>query len=122
VDVPDDGSRLNPRELDVMRILWRAGSGTVGEVRAQLTSPPAYATVLGVLQTLKEKGCTRREKEGRAYRFYPVMEPADAGGNALGRVLDRVFHGPAPMLLAPDELRRMRDLQDRRRAEEEEER
>jgi BlaI family penicillinase repressor len=124
-----DGSRLTHRELDVMSILWQAGSGTVSEVRAQLAVPLAYTTVLWVLQTLEEKGRVRHEKEGRAYRYYPVMEQEEAGGSALGRLMDKVFHGSASMLLAQlvgerdlpaAELRRMRDLLDRRLAEEEE--
>ncbi len=40
------------RELDVMTILWRRGSGTVSEVREALGEELAYTTVLWVLQTL----------------------------------------------------------------------
>mgnify|MGYP003580767423 CR=1 FL=1 len=53
--MPDSESRLTHRELDVMSILWRAGSGTVSEVRAGLADPLAYTSVLWVLQTLEEK-------------------------------------------------------------------
>ena len=122
-----DESRLTHRELDVMSILWRAGSGTVSEVRAALADRLAYTTVLWVLQTLEEKGRVRHEKEGRAYRYFPLLEREEAGGSALGRLVDKVFHGSASMLLAqlvseralpPDELRRMRDLLDRRLEEE----
>lgn len=124
-----DDPRLTHRELDVMSILWRAGSGTVNEVRDRLADPLAYTTVLWVLQTLEEKGHVRHEKEGRAYRYYPVMEQEEAGGGALGRLVDKVFHGSASMLLAqlvserrlpPDELRRMRELLDAQLPEEEE--
>ena len=128
--MPDeDDPRLTHRELDVMSILWRAGSGTVSEVRAQLADPLAYTTVLWVLQTLEEKGHVRHEKEGRAYRYFPVIEKEEAGGSVLGRLMDKVFHGSAALLLAqlvgerdlpPEELRRMRDLLDRRLAKEEE--
>ncbi|HKP73948.1 MAG TPA: BlaI/MecI/CopY family transcriptional regulator [Longimicrobiaceae bacterium] len=125
--MPDDSFRLTHRELDVMSILWRSGSGTVSEVRAALADRLAYTTVLWVLQTLEEKGRVRHEKEGRAYRYYPLLELEVAGGNALGRLVDKVFHGSASLLLAqlvserelpPDELRRMRDLLDRRLKEE----
>jgi BlaI family transcriptional regulator, penicillinase repressor len=121
--------RLTPRELDVMSILWRHESGTVTEVRRHLSDRLAYTTVLWALQTLEEKGFVRHEKEGRAYRYYPVMEAGDAGGGALSRLLDKVFHGSAAMLVArlvserdlpPDELRRIRDLLDSRLLPEEE--
>jgi len=58
------------RELDVMSILWRAGSGTVTEVRDALGEELAYTSVLSVLQTLEAKGYVGHEAEGRAYRRY----------------------------------------------------
>ena len=126
--MPDD-RRLTDRELDVMSILWRTGSGTVAEVRKALADRLAYTTVLWALQTLEEKGHVRHEKEGRAYRYFAIADPETAGGNALNRLVDKVFHGSAAMLLAQlvserdlpaGELQRMRELLDRRLAEEEE--
>jgi predicted transcriptional regulator len=123
--------RFTARELDVMSILWKAGSGTVAEVREQLSDALGYTTVLWVLQTLEGKGYVRHEREGRAHRYFPLVESADAGAPALHRLVDKVFHGSAEMLLAqlvserelpPDELQRMRDLLDRRLAETEEDR
>ena len=111
------------RELDVMSILWRHGSATVTEVREELADPLAYTSVLSALQTLEEKGYVRHESEGRAYRYYPLVASEEAGGSAIGRILDKVFHGSAEMLLAQlvserkvpaDELRRMRRLLEER--------
>ena len=124
-----DDRRLTHRELDVMSILWRLGSGTVAEVQKELADRLAYTTVLWALQTLEEKGHVRHEKEGRAYRYYAVAAAETTGGNALNRLVDKVFHGSAAMLLAQlvserdlpeEELRRMRELLDRRLAGEEE--
>jgi predicted transcriptional regulator len=109
-----------------MNILWREGSGTVSEVREHLGEPLAYTTVLWLLQTLESKGYVRHEKEGRAYRYHPLIEQEVAGGSALNRMVDRVFQGSAAMLLAQlvaerrlpaGELARMRDLLDERLAE-----
>ena len=88
------------RELDIMSVLWRRGSGTVSEVREALSPTPGYTTVLKVLQILEEKGAVRHVEEGRAYRYLPVVEPSAAGGPALGRILDKIFHGSAEALLA----------------------
>jgi BlaI family transcriptional regulator, penicillinase repressor len=116
------------RELDVMSVLWRESSGTVAEVRERLTDDLAYTTVLWVLQTLEEKGYVRHEREGRAHRYIPLVGPEAAGASALDRIVDKVFHGSAEMLLAQlvterdlpsAELQRMRDLLDRRLAEQE---
>lgn len=123
----DEQRRLTDRELDVMSILWREGSGTVAEVRERLQEELAYTSVLWVLQTLEEKGHVRHEREGRAYRYFPITRPEEEAGGALARLVDKVFHGSAEMLLArlvaerkldTDELQRMRDLLDRQLGEE----
>jgi BlaI family transcriptional regulator, penicillinase repressor len=115
----DEGFLFTDRELDVMSILWRGGSGTVAEVREALAEDLAYTSVLWVLQTLEEKGYVRHEAEGRAYRYYPLVAPEEAGGSALGRILDKMFHGSAEQLLVQlvrservsrEELERLRRL------------
>jgi BlaI family transcriptional regulator, penicillinase repressor len=95
-----DEIAFTPRELDVMSILWRSGSGTVSEVREALGEPLAYTSVLSVLQTLAEKGFVRHEAEGRAYRYFPTVAPQKAGRSALTRIRDAVFHGSAELLFA----------------------
>ena len=110
---------FTPRELDVMSILWRAGSGTVAEVRDELEEELAYTSVLSALQTLEEKGFVRHEAEGRAYRYYPTVEQEQAGGSALDRIREAIFHGSSERLFAQlmsdrglprEELERMRRL------------
>jgi BlaI family transcriptional regulator, penicillinase repressor len=107
------------RELDIMSILWRRGTATVAEVRDELGDPLAYTSVLSAMQTLEEKGFVGHDTEGRAYRYYPLVAVEQAGESALGRVLDKIFHGSAESLLAqlvsdrsipPEELKRMRKL------------
>ena len=114
---------LTDRELDVMSILWRRGSATVAEVRAELEDDLAYTSVLSALQTLEEKGHVRHEQEGRAYRYYATIEAEAAGGSALNRIVDKIFHGSSELLLAQlmsersipaKELERMRRLLEER--------
>lgn len=118
---------FTPRELDVMSILWRAGSGTVSEVREVLDEDLAYTSVLSVLQTLEEKGYVEHETEGRAYRYHATVAPEEAGDNALARIRDAMYQGSAELMFAQlvsdrklsrDELERMRRLL-RERLEEE---
>ena len=116
-----------PRELEVMSILWRLGSATVAEVRDALDGTLAYTSVLSALQTLEEKGYVRHESHGRAYRYLPVVEAERAGGSAIARIRDAIFHGSAERMfaqfvsdekLSKDELERMRRLLDDRMEEE----
>lgn len=111
--------RLTDRELDVMQVLWDLGSGTVSEVQEALADELAYTTVLTILRTLDEKGHVRHETEGRAYRYFPSVERAEARTSALRHVLDRVFAGSPETLLThlvsdrdlePEEIERMRRL------------
>ena len=88
------------RELDIMSVLWRLESGTVAEVREALDEEVGYTTVLKMLQILEEKGGVRHEREGRAYRYFPMVEAAEAGGHALRRIVDKIFHGSTELLVA----------------------
>ena len=87
------------RELDVMAVLWRLGSGTVAEVRDALQEDFAYTTVLTVLRTLEDKGYVSHLVEGKAHRYVPVIDQETAGQSALARVLDKVFSGSPELLL-----------------------
>jgi BlaI family penicillinase repressor len=89
-----------PRELAVMSVLWRLESASVSEVRDALEEDLAYTSVLSALQTLEEKGYVRHEAEGRAYRYFPTVEAERAGGSALARIRDAIFHGSAERMFA----------------------
>jgi len=119
--------RFTPRELDVVNVLWDRGPSTVAEVRAALPDDLAYTTVLTILRVLEEKGYVAHTTEGRAHRYRCLVEREQAAGSALRRVRDRLFGGSAELLLTrlvekesldEDELRRMRDLLERRLREE----
>lgn len=115
------GVSFTERELDVMSVLWRNGSGTVAEVQEALEGGPGYTTVLKILQILEDKGHVTHAREGRAYRYRPLVEPAEAGETALGRILNKVFHGSVDVLVAQlvndreltaDEVERLREIVD----------
>ena len=108
-----------PRELAVMSVLWRLGSATVADVREGMDEDLAYTSVLSALQTLEEKGFVRHEPEGRAYRYFATIGAERAGGSAMARIKDAIFHGSAERMFAQfvadrrlsrEELERMRRL------------
>ncbi len=123
----DEDVYFTPRELDVMSVLWRTESATVAEVRDALDEPLAYTSVLSALQTLEEKGFVRHEAEGRAYRYFPVVDSDQAGSSAISRIREAIFQGSSERLLAQlvsdrdvprAELERMRRLLDERLGDE----
>ena len=107
------------RELDVMNVLWDAGSATVAEVRERITDDLAYTTVLTILRTLEQKGYVSHTEDGRAHRYKPLVKREVAGRTALRRLMDKVFDGSPELLLtqlvseenlSDEELRRLRKL------------
>ncbi|MDH5804837.1 MAG: BlaI/MecI/CopY family transcriptional regulator [Gemmatimonadota bacterium] len=115
--------QLTKRELDVMSVIWDLGSATVGEVKDRLQDKLAYSTVLTVFRTLTSKGFVRFEEEGKAYRYYPLIQPDDAGDSALDRLLDKVYQGSRELMIArlvenkevsADELRKIKETLDKR--------
>ena len=114
---------FTPREMDVLSILWDLGSGTVSEVRERMPDPLAYTTVLSLMRTLEEKGLVRHEEEGRAHRYYPLVDWQDAGKGELRRLIGKVFKGSPELLMVQlladrrvdeDQLRGIRKLLDER--------
>jgi BlaI family transcriptional regulator, penicillinase repressor len=111
--------RFTARELDVISVLWDRGPSTVSEVQKALDDSLAYTTVLTILRILEDKGYVGHTTEGRAHRYRPLVERAEAGGSALKRLTQRLFGGSPELLLtrlvedeelSEEELRRMRDL------------
>ena len=106
-----------------MSVLWSLGSATVSEVQDRLPDPLAYTTVLSLMRTLEEKGYVRHEEEGRAFRYYPLVDWRSAGRGELRSLLSKVFKGSPELLLLQlladreldeEQLRRIRDLVDER--------
>jgi BlaI family penicillinase repressor len=124
---PEDPVVLTGREMDVMNVLWKLGTGTVAEVQESLPDELAYTTVLTILRTLEKKGHVGHETEGRAHRYLPLVEREEAQEGAVRRVTRKLFSGSPELLMAhllnergltEDQLLRLRELVDDRLKEE----
>ena len=95
-------NRLLPElELEVMKVLWRRGTATVADVHSEFQPrrPLAYTTVMTVLERLTRKQATVRKKEGRGYRYTPILTREAACELAVDRLL-RDFFSDSPERLA----------------------
>ena len=112
---------LTEGELPLMKVLWKKGQATVGDVVASLpTNPPlAYSTVLTTLRILEAKGYLRHTKKGRAFVYEPVIVQEEASRKALGYLVNRFFGGSREQLVINlleektidrDELRRIKKM------------
>src|ERR1700756_4384607 len=84
-----------------MKVLWKKGVATVGDVAASLTDDPplAYSSVLTTLRILESKGYLRHTKKGRAFVYQPVIAQQEASRTALGYLVNRFFGGSRELLV-----------------------
>jgi len=90
-------------ELEVLKVLWSLGAGTVRQVREQLGGGRrrAYTTVQTLLVRLEQKGLVSSRKEGRAFVFEPTVTRDEFLGEHLHDLAERVCEGEAaPLVLS----------------------
>jgi predicted transcriptional regulator len=63
----------------VMKAVWRLGSGSVEQVRAELPEVRrgAYTTVQTVMNRMVESGLLRRERHGRQFVYEAALDEVD---------------------------------------------
>ncbi|HLW37992.1 MAG TPA: BlaI/MecI/CopY family transcriptional regulator [Candidatus Eremiobacteraceae bacterium] len=94
-------STLTEVEQRLMEIIWERRSATVSEVLAKLSQEHrvAFNTVQTMLRILERKGYLRHKVQGRAFRYYPIVDRGQASTSAVKQLLNRFFDG-APGKLA----------------------
>lgn len=91
---------LTPLELELMKVLWRLGQGTVQQVQEALPGEPlAYTTVQTMLNVLEAKGKLERGKQQRAFVYRPKESRGQAITSTLKDLTDRLFNGSAEELV-----------------------
>jgi predicted transcriptional regulator len=77
-------------ESAIMDVIWAQDRRLlVREVRERLhyTRPVAYTTVMTVMTILHGKGVLRREKHGRAWRYWPAERRAEHDARLMAEIL-----------------------------------
>ena len=93
-------TRLPQLEMDCLRVIWKNPGATVGDVRAAIGRPLAYTTVMTVLDRMSSKGVVERRKDGRAYRYSPVLDVDSARQEAVSRLLVNLFENDREALIS----------------------
>ena len=86
-------------ELECIKVLWRLSSGTVAQVRAGLSRPLAYTTVMTVLDRMSVKGVVERRKSGRAYQYFARLDLDAARQAAVRHLIDNLFENDRTALV-----------------------
>jgi BlaI family transcriptional regulator, penicillinase repressor len=89
-------------ELEVLKVLWDRGPGTVRDVMDVLNEsrPRAYTSVMSLLNVMTEKGLLVREPQGRAFIYRPKTDRGRTLKRMVGDLLGRAFEGQASQLVA----------------------
>jgi predicted transcriptional regulator len=113
---------VSEAELEVLKVLWQHGPGTVREVIARLGGRPrAYTTVQTLLQRLEAKGYVASDRGGQANVYRAAVSRDDLLSRRLRALADQLCDGTAsPLLLAlvqggrftPEDIQHFRRLLD----------
>lgn len=117
----DLAPKISDSELEVMRVLWRAGDALpVTDIRETLQRSRGWeaTTVKTLVSRLVTKGVLRQEKRGVFY-YSPLISEAEYNDWATHDLISRVYHGSARDLVAAlvlsdgltqDDIDELRDL------------
>lgn len=116
----------HPTELEllILQVLWEKSPLPVGDVQERLAKGRAkrdltYSTVITVLNVMVRKKYLKREKQGKAFLYSPLVTEESVGQNMLGDIVDRVFDGSASLVMMnllekgdmdPEELKEIRKM------------
>lgn len=83
-----------------MDILYRRGSGTAADIKADMPDAPSYSAVRAMLRILEEKGHLKHHSDGPRYVFTPVVSRPTAQKSALRQMVKTFFDGSASQAVA----------------------
>lgn len=94
--------QISEAEAVVMQVLWGQHPLSADEVMARLprSNDWAEATVKTLLNRLLNKGAIGAEKEGRRYRYSPLVERDAWVLEESSSLIDRLFDGRVAPLVA----------------------
>lgn len=113
--------RPTEAEIQILRVLWRRGEGTVREVLSDLPAGTGYTTALKLMQIMTDKGLLARDESARTHVYRPAVPEAQTLRRLARDLLDRAFGGSSAKLVvaalsakkaSPQELAEIRRLLD----------
>ncbi len=93
--------QLSDLQLDILRVLWRAGEATVSEVHSALAEHRTLAatTVSTLLKRLEKYGRVTHRTEGRQFIYRASLSEEEAKHSMLSELTTRLFAGDVSELL-----------------------
>lgn len=86
--------RLGDLQLQILKILWERGQGTVADVLENLSGAElAYTTVATMLRKMEARGLVTHRLEGRSFVYRPKVKAEDISHRMSNHLVDRLFEG-----------------------------
>lgn len=85
------------RELEILKVLWELGSGSVRDVHRRMcpNDELAFNTVQTLLRIMEDKGLVQHRAEGRTF----IYTPTHSRERVAQRFLTKVFDGSLDQLV-----------------------
>ena len=93
--------QLSKAELEVARVLWKMGEGTVGTIHEAMsaTRDIEYATLQTYVRRLEAKGYIKSTRVGRTKLYRPKVRPKQVIRETVDDMMRLLFDGePVPMV------------------------
>lgn len=93
---------ISEAESILMQVLWQRGEATAEELHQAVVEQTAWqgGTVKALLNRLLRKGAISAEREGRRFRYRPVLARTDYITEQSRSLVDRLFDGRIAPLVA----------------------
>lgn len=97
-------TKPTPREMGIIRILWRLGPATVRQVHEALISEPGakqvgYTTTLKFMQIMLEKKLLTRITKDRIHIYQPTITEKENVKEVLDEIVERTYKGSRSRLV-----------------------
>ncbi len=87
------GQYLNPREQQIMEVVYQKEPVSAADVQAALPGAPSNSTVRTLLRVLETKGVLAHSEQDGRFLYRPTRPRVSAARSALNRVLGTFFGG-----------------------------
>lgn len=96
-----DTAKISESEWEIMKIIWRNSPITAEQITHLLPDEFGWSdkTVRTFINRLLKKGVIGFEKEGRSYKYYPLVSEEECIKSESKSFLKRVFGGAAHMMV-----------------------
>ena len=100
--MPKRPPNIPDSELDVLKVLWQRGAGTVRDVLTTLQQAGrqwSYATVATLLDRLEAKGLVTSDRRELAFVYTPAITEQDVRQKRVRSLVDKLYQGEPGLLV-----------------------